>query len=859
MNDVQRRPSPAIARILERDPPRLGPFRIVAELGEGGFAPVFAAVEEHAGVELRTVALKLFATAQVASADQILDEARALCRVEHPNVVRFLQLVTGDAVIGIAMEHVRGRSVEARILEEVTLPVDVTLEIGVAVATALACVHASGIVHRDVKPANVIDANGVYKLIDFGIAARVRGPSAAASTAALPTSGLVRTGRDRTGEVDVATGDTLQRGRETVTDSRATFDEGSASAEGPAGTMGYIDPVCLASHEHADRSSDLYALGATLYECLTGRLPASKGPGEESSKLHLPIALGMEPAIPLAELAPHVPAEVARLVDSLVAPRREDRPKRAEWVASELERLRRLRRGERRALPAEGPFRGLSPFDAEHRDVYFGRQAELATALEVLRVRGVLALAGPSGSGKSSLARAAVLPAIADGALGAWPKEWTAIALSPGAAPMQSVQRALAPVLDDADRAGPEELADRLAERVDASGIGLVILIDALEEVVTLGGIAEAAELARFVAAISASPRPGVRLVVTLRRDFLDPLLAIATWGSALTRGAVLVSPLSPRALADVLDDRLAAYGYALEDDAMRADLAAQLGKAAESMPLVEFALARLWRERDEVARRIPRVALERIGGVAGALQQHAESVIASLDPAAVRELLVALTTPRGTRARRSRTDLLAEVRRPSAAATLDALERARLVVLDDRQLTLAHDALIAEWPRLRAWVAALERDRVVAEEVETAAARWKTRRGTDALLRGATLATAREVARSGHVRLSDDARRFVSASRSFELRSIVGVASLVSAVAIGGLVLGGLYLRAARETEDEKRVAHAVAQTMLSARNTTDRDRAREVAKLITEKTACEKDRDRLRDACGAGDAGAR
>jgi len=157
---------------------RIGPFRIVAPIGEGGFAPVFLAVEEHGGVELRTVALKLFAPDELAdlTRERIIEEARALCRVEHPNVVRFFQLVedAAEGVLGLAMEHVRGRSLGDRLDAERVLSVDATLEVGVAVAAALAAVHAAGLVHRDVKPGNVIDAGGVFKLIDFGIALRAR-------------------------------------------------------------------------------------------------------------------------------------------------------------------------------------------------------------------------------------------------------------------------------------------------------------------------------------------------------------------------------------------------------------------------------------------------------------------------------------------------------------------------------------------------------------------------------------------------------------------------------------------------------------------------------------------------------------
>jgi len=128
---------------------------------------------------------------------------------------------------------------------------------------------------------------------------------------------------------------------------------------------------------------------------------------------------GRAPAPPVATLASATPASLAELVDALLSPTRAGRPSSAEWVAIRLEQIRRELGGSSRRLPPDhvGPFRGLGRFEAVDRDVYFGRSSEVAAALETLRGRGLVALLGPSGSGKSSLARAGVLPAVhaADG------------------------------------------------------------------------------------------------------------------------------------------------------------------------------------------------------------------------------------------------------------------------------------------------------------------------------------------------------------------------------------------------------------------------------------------------------------
>ena len=882
----------SIARLLASSPPRLGPFRFVAELGEGGFAPVFLAAEEYGGAELRTVALKLFAIDDVAgptgtvgsrshARERIVDEARALCRVEHPNVVRFFQLVeepTGT-LLGLAMEHVRGTSLADRLDHDRILPVDAALEVGAAMASALAAVHAAGLVHRDVKPGNVIDAGGVYKLIDFGIATRARrgGHDPPRSSAHLSIAPAAAPGAASEAAIVVSVPGRMATREEAMLVSRDTAasdrtlhasDEGGEGTDAIAGTMGYIDPACLAEGQPADATSDLYALGAMLFECLTGRLPASDG-GDDASvtRIRMNVAMGIATPPLVRDLVPTVPEAVARLVDSLVAPKRKHRPQRAEWVACELERLRRVQRGLTRKLPSEGPFRGLEAFDARHRDVYFGRATDVASALELLRGRGLVALVGPSGSGKSSLARAGVLPAVLDGALGSWPPQWIAVTMSPDAYPRAALGHALAPLLAGKPLpADADELAALLAQIVETRSIGIVILVDALEELVTLTPPDDRAYLALFLAALSSRPMPGLRCVVTARRDLLDPLLGEPGLGVALTRAVQLVVPLTAPAWADVVDERLEAYGFALEDDAMRAELARELASISEAMPLVEFGLARLWEHRDVERRVVSRRGLLAIGGLAGALARHAEATLAALVQAngpntgsVAAALLLALTTPHGTRATRTKADLAREVPDPLRDQVLAELERARLVVVEDDRATLAHEALIARWPRLAAWVEAERRDREIARDIEEAAARWRAEPGPDRLFRGRPLRDARALSASRRTLLSPDARTFIAASRRNVLRSSAGVIALASSVFVFAGILALVYWDSTRESraaqraaEDEKVELAKITQTLIDARNRPVSQQQRDIQDLLQSKRACEKELARC-----TGDAG--
>ncbi len=853
----------AIQRIVAAK--RIGPFRIVSPLGEGGFAPVFLASEEYGGVQLRSVALKLFAVDDLSpmttatggeravrsARDRILEEARAICRVDHPNVVRFFQIVEEGEVLALAMEHVRGRSLSSRIDEDGGLPVDETLAVGAAVASALAAVHAAGLVHRDVKPPNVIESGGVYKLIDFGIALRARTavaprkPPSAGAISIAPASMPI----SRTGTTLESPGPML--GATMPIDGPATDTVDDALT---AGTMGYIDPACIARELPADASSDLYSLGALLYECLTGRVPAAAGERAETTRLRPMIVLGVAAPPGVRTLRTDVPEDVAKMVDSLVAPAREDRPQRADAVAAELLRLARIVRGRARPLPADGPFRGLAPVDAAHRDVYFGRALAVAAALELLRSRGVVALVGASGAGKTSLALAGVVPSIADGELGAWPEAWRSVAFSPGRAPRDALAQALG--IEVADKSA-DDVARDLAAGVTARGEGLLVIVDALEELVTTSEREQARWLGALLASIAARPALGLRVVCTARRDLLDPLLGGAELGAVLARGMQLVAPLDARAWIDSVRDRAAAYGVALEDGVEDA-LAAELGDGPVPLPLVEFAMAQAWAARDVERKLLPRAAFAAMGGLGGALARHADDMIASLvrehgaaAEEAVRHVLLALTTPHGTRARLSRRELADRVAHPLRDVALAALERARLVTADD-DLTLAHDALVTRWPRLAAWVLAVRRDRELAADLEAAATRWRARPARDNLVRGRTLQAGRAIARAGTVRLSDDARALLRASARDELRGRIGVLSLLASVVLAGVVLAWAYRSSEREAEDEKERAAQISRTLLAAKNTPKSQVEKAIEDLLAQKNACEKELAR----CGDGGA---
>ncbi len=835
--------APALRSFLDRPEPerRLGPFTLLSPLGKGGFAPVWLAEESYGDTKLRTAAIKLFCfddsvrnslsapitTPGAQRREQILEEARALCRVEHPNVVRFYALPTDDArgIVGLAMEHVAGTSLDERLARTrgAGLPAVEVIAVASALASALTAVHQAGLVHRDVKPANVIDAAGVFKLIDFGIA-----------------SATTDAARARPSRREV-----IVDGIPIVTDT-----EEVEEPPGTFGTLGYIDPTCMSAGAQATPASDLYGLGALLYECLTGKLPAA-GDGEWRAD----VLRGESKPVATCVRAPNTPPSLGAIVDALLDPDPKKRPRSAEAVAHEIDRVRSELKGRARALPPEeiGPFRGLGRFEEGDRDVFFGRSTEVAATLEMLRSRGLVALVGPSGSGKSSLARAGVVPAVIDGALGGYVKKWLRAVVSPGADPWGTLATAIAPILkkepEALARATPAELAAMLHERAqDDDRVGILLMIDQLEELATMASGESRDRAVELLVTLGERAVPGVRTLLAVRRDLLDPVFAISdSLGRVMSRGTLLVGPMSDAAWADALEQALAAYHYRFEDESLRAAIAADLRSTASAMPLVQFALTQLWAQRDVAQKRITRAGYERIGGLRGALERHAESTLEKLAAiafveVAVRDLLLALTTPQGTRTTRSPTELTRAVG-PKSGEIIRTFEEARLLSREPEGYTLAHEALLTQWERLRVWVAEAREDRLLAAELERDASAWERTRDGALLWRKGRLAAAQEIRKHGVVRLGDVAGEFVEAGLSAESRARRFLAGIGVAVTLG-LGAAVVFLVTARIRESHNTEVRDEADRLRTERDTALEGKTKALADVDaveSQKALCE------------------
>jgi WD40 repeat protein/transcriptional regulator with XRE-family HTH domain len=420
-----------------------------------------------------------------------------------------------------------------------------------------------------------------------------------------------------------------------------------------------------------------------------------------------------------------------------------------------------------------GPYLGLVPFEERDARLFYGRD-EVADQLvrrlaDRLGGAGMLLVAGESGSGKSSLLRAGLLPRLAAGALGPGSDRWPRRVIRPTASPLRELAMALAEMAA-ADpvsvywslRAAPDEapmLAGQAARTATGRGADrgsggpggvpprLVLVVDQLEELFTAAQDADgdAVERAAFVTALHAAATvpagpggsPAALVVAAVRADYLGRLIAYPPLRAALDAGPFTVGPMSEAELRAAVTGPAAEAGLAVEPavaDAVITELRDEAGGGLGSgvLPLMSQAMAATWERREGTELTLR--GYRRAGGVADAVNRGAQAAYDTLTASqqdAARLLFTQLTviTADGRLARRRcrRADLTSP--EPQLAADVDAVigvfAARRLLVLGEDSVEIAHDALLQAWKQLRDWLGDDQLDRALYGQVVTDAAAW--------------------------------------------------------------------------------------------------------------------------------------
>ena len=790
---------------------RIKQYELIRELGRGGMGVVYAARDLKLG---RRVAMKFLRHIDREVMDRFLVEARATAQCSHENIVVIYEVDEHEGMPYMVLELVEGKPLREFMgpfgVSEPMAPARV-VELILPVARALERAHAEGIVHRDLKPENVlITTNGGVKVLDFGIAKALGGTESRSPRRAAPS------------------------GRESLT----------LTAEGAmVGTLPYMSPEQMGVDE-VDHRSDLFSLGIIMFEMVTGRHPVDP-PSSEALIANLVHVNASMPSVRFA--VPDLPDGLVQAIDGCLRKPKLERIPTADELARRLEQLLPGRHG-RQLAEGESPYPGLAAFQEHDADRFFGRSRDIVRMVGRVRELPLTGIVGPSGVGKSSFIRAGVGPALkASG------ETWDIVTLRPGRQPIA----ALASVIDrlttrvgasPADsmtehetlvrrlRTEPGFLGATLRSRAAQHDSHTLLFVDQFEELYTL--VPDAAERHAFTAALAAvaddSSAP-LRVVVSMRSDFLDRVGEDARFLEELSRGLVFLSAPDRDGLREALEAPIEMVGYTYESASVVGDMLDALAGTPGALPLLQFAASKLWDARDRDRKLLTVASYRAIGGISGALATHADDVVSSMDTNAQRltqRVFRQLVTPERTRAIVELEDLYQLGGRDEIARVIDVLVAARLLVVQTREdagggsVEIVHESLIERWPRLRRWLDEDQEDAAFIAQLASAAKQWEQKgRPIGLLWRGEAMEEAR---RWFHARprtvgpreqaflaaVFDLAQRGKRMQRTALIATFVLLGGIATAASIGFMRMRSLEQQASENAE----IARAEATKALAA-----------------------------------------
>ncbi len=674
-------------------------YQLGERIGKGGFGVVYRALQPSMN---RHVAVKIVLPRFANHPDFIRrfeSEARLVASLEHPHIIPLYDFWREPNIASLIMRYLKGGSLKDRLENGGPLGLEKVGAILEQVGAALQTAHKAGIVHRDIKPANILlDEEDNAYIGDFGIAKNIR----------------------------QATGDTDESG--------LVWSPYYAAPE-----QILADPL--------RPQTDIYSLGLVLYELLTGHKPFG-GPlvGD-----YIDQQLNQE-VPPLGNGRNGFPPGLDGVIRRATAKEPLARfPDVSAVITAYRQTLTPIMLRQPRVPlvePVENPFKGLRPFAEADAADFYGRETLIQDLLGHLGEENDLArfltVVGPSGSGKSSVVRAGLLPALRRGGLPG-SEHWFITDMVPGSDPFRELERALLRVAIHT----PGELLDRLrtshtglleaaaALLPDDEHTDLVLVVDQFEELFLL--VEEEDTRTRFLeslvtAVLSSDSR--LRLIITLRADFIDRPLHYIDFGELVRQRSVFVLPLTPDELEEAITRPVQRLGLAVEPE-LTASIIHDDGSQLGALPLLQYALTELFDQRQDG--KLTLAAYRESGGVRGALARRAEQIYEHLSPEArlvARQLFLRLVQPgedgADTRRRVLRSELraiqLAEAPEETGVdLVIDRFGSYRLLTFDhdpasrEPTVEVAHEALLDAWERLRRWLGdsrgEIRRQRLLAQQ----------------------------------------------------------------------------------------------------------------------------------------------
>ena len=772
-------------------------YQLLERIGSGGFGAVYRARQTTIN---REVAIKIILPSFANNPDFIRrfeSEAHTIARLEHPHITPLIDYWRDPEGAYLVMRYLRGGSVRQTLengpyeLSAIGLLLD-------QIAYALDFAHRNSVIHRDIKPGNILlDEDGNAYLADFGIA------------------------KDLKRNLDAQT-----------------------SPEAIIGSLNYISPEQARSEPVTNRT-DIYSLGVTLYEMITGEHPFDGVSSVERLYKHINDPLPDITSLPddLYELVndwiqkattkdpnkryPDVLTMALAFREAIGADQETDIVEQltmreqeilgmiaqgmsnreianelvitvgtVKWhvrqiygklgVRSRVQAIVRARElnlivtGDTTtadalpqvmgdgavsvALPEpENPYKGLHAFQASDTHDFFGREEFTQKLIDHLsdthKDYRFLAVVGPSGSGKSSLVKAGLIPALWKGAIPGSEK-WFVVDMIPGTHPLEKLETALIRVAANQAHNLNDQLArdDRGLLRVadiilPGNDTELVLIVDQFEEVFTL--VEDESRRQHFLDLLYAAakdPRSRVRVIITLRADYYDRPLFYPEFGDLIRKSMETVLPLSAQGLERAIRGPAERVAVTFEQGLVE-QIVSEMNYQTGALPLLQYALTELFDRRE--GRLLTHAAYQEIGGAVGALANRAAEIYQSLTDegkALAQQMFMRLVTlgegAEDTRRRATHaelvsiadnTDLMEEIIEQFAAYRF--LSRDHDPETREPTVEVAHEAILREWDQLRRWLNESRDDIRQERIVARAAADWlKSGKDTSFLLRGMRL-----------------------------------------------------------------------------------------------------------------------
>ncbi|MDQ7026951.1 MAG: protein kinase [Anaerolineae bacterium] len=770
-------------------------YELQEKLGEGGFGIVYRAYQP---VVEREVAVK-FILPEYANKPKFIQnfeaEAQLIARLEHPHIVPLYDFWRDPDGAYLVMRYLRGGSLRHVLQQQQGLEPRKILQVMEHVIASLNVAHRHEVVHRDIKPDNILlDEDGNAYLTDFGIAKAAGQPS-----------------------------------------THQNF----------SGTLAYVSPEQLLGEKPAI-AMDVYSLGIMLFEIVTGKHPF---PNSDTIAMIYHHTYDMPPEV--QTINPSAATGFDVIVQRAAA---KNAAHRYPDVGELLRDIQTLVTGKAAhsgiisviASNISNPYKGLRAFQEADAADFFGREALINALRERLQEQHFVAVVGPSGSGKSSVVRAGLIPRIRMGTLASGEVCFVANFM-PGVNPLQALENALIKV-------SPVSLPN-LQEQLQSSERGLIwavntilqntkgsllLVIDQFEEIfLQLEDESQREHFLNLLYHAAIEKDSPLRIILTMRADFYDRPLLYEGFGSLIEQHTQLVLPLNAEEIERAIVAPAQRVGLGVEMPLLAA-MVADVRQEPGALPLLQYTLTELFERRN--GNMLTHQAYIESGGILGTIAKRAETTFAALDEAKqdiTRQVFLHLVTPGegsdDTRRRTRRAELYDTIfPRDALEDVLTQFGDARLLTFDiagthrEPMVEVAHEALIREWRRLQIWLDSSRNDIRLHRLLNADLTEWdKHNQDESFLLSGGRLEQFAEWVHGSDIAITPDEQAFLDASlqkqneeiarakaqqaREIELRekSINRLRLLIAAVvaiAVMGVILSALSFvgfRTARTAEE--------------------------------------------------------